>query len=189
MIDILKSYRKILIWILAAMLIPVYTMADSKEYAIKAAFIYNFAKFVTWPGEHSLESSEELVIGVYGESDPFGETWNEITAKTVLGKAITVRQCNKDLNLASTCHILFIDGSNPTQMKNVIESLSDYPVLTIGDRPLFAENGGMIGFYKRDNKIRFAINLNQCKESGLVLSSRLLKLAEIVGTPNRQDVE
>ncbi|MBU4317398.1 MAG: YfiR family protein [Proteobacteria bacterium] len=149
---------------------------DSREYAVKAAFIYNFAKFVSWPEE---SKTEPFIIGVLGE-DPFGDIWNEIRSKTVRGRPITVKQCGDDLDLASQCHVLFIDHLDREKLKKAINQFQGKPVLTIGDFPLFAETGGMIAFYDSENKIRFAINLESCRKAGLVVSSNLLKLAKIV---------
>ena len=183
--EFLKKYKRILICILTAFLLPAYAMGDSKEYAIKAAFIYNFAKFITWPEAPESDITGEMAIGILGE-DPFGDSWEGIAGKAVGGRTITIKQCNDDAVKASTCHILFINyGEKPT-LKGALTYLSGKPVLTISDSPHFAGQGGMIEFYESNNRVRFAINLNKCKQTGFFISSRLLKLAKII---DKEDVE
>ena len=149
---------------------------DSTEYAVKAAFIYNFSKFVSWPEE---SNAEPFIIGVLGD-DPFGDIWKEIQTKSVRGRPITVKRCGEDIFLASECQVLFIGFSDQTNLNKVLDLLKGKPILTIGDFPQFAETGGMIAFYDSEKKIRFAINPESCRKAGLVVSSNLLKLAKIV---------
>jgi hypothetical protein len=177
-----KTTRIIFILILTGLmgarvlLSSAHALEESREYEVKAAFIYHFAKFVSWPGE---SKSDPLIIGVLG-NDPFGKIWEEIRRKTVRGRPIVVNLCGNDLGLAKKCQVVFISRVDREKLKIILGQLFEKPVLTIADLPLFAETGGMIGFYSHENKVRFAINLESCKKAGLAVSSNLLKLARIV---------
>jgi hypothetical protein len=113
------------------------------EYQVKAAFLYNFAKFVEWPSSSFSNASAPLRICVFGR-DPFGEELRNITKeKTVNGHKLEVSQV-LDLQLAKTCHILFIAASETARLKQIFEGLRGTDALTVGDTKGFVEQGGMI---------------------------------------------
>ena len=102
------------------------------EYQVKAAFLYNFAKFVEWPPNSFRDSTAPLQICVLGQ-DPFGDELRNITnLKTVNGRRFEVRQA-ADLQLAKTCHILFIASSEKAQFKPILEGLRGTYALTVSD--------------------------------------------------------
>ena len=153
---------------------------DSKEYKLKAAFIYNFIKFVTWP-EDAGKQSESIKIAIIGE-DPFAKNFDPIVKKTVKNKKIELMKYhdfNKiaDSNSLGQYQVIFICKSESENVTKIINSVAGKPVLVISGIDNFAELDGMIGFVKRDNKIRFEINLNAAKLADLKISSQLLKLA------------
>lgn len=152
--------------------------AESPEYSVKAAFIYNFAKFVEWPPE-SLEGDKPFVIGVLGQ-DPFNNALDEtVLGKTVLEKKITVKHFSR-IEDALTCHILYISDSEKNNLTEIIKRLDRLPVLTVSDVGQFAERGGMIQLVKEQNRVRIAINTTATNQVGLKPSSQLLKLAQII---------
>jgi|GEM_PF-266971 len=149
--------------------------AFEREYEIKAAFIYNFAKFVEWPENKFTDAKAPLVLGILGNS-PFGAALESLETKTVRGRQLTIRQVSASTNL-SQCHMLYICKSEIPELKRIIEHLGGQPILTISDIQDFAKSGGHINLVIRQNKIRFIINTVDAKKANLKISSRLLKLS------------
>jgi hypothetical protein len=154
------------------------TEPSSSEYLLKAAFIYNIAKFVEWPPGAFETEKAPLILYVLGK-DPFGYTLNTIEGKIVQGRTLTVKRVDRIEELR-TCHILFISSSEMNKLPQVLQSLKDVKVLTVGDMPLFAQNGGMISLLTFDNKIHMEINMVAAEKAKMQISSKLLKLARIV---------
>ena len=149
-----------------------------RQYRIKAAFLYNFAKFVEWPPEAFDDEDSTLVLGVLGD-DPFGAALQSLAGKTVRGRRLTIKRFDSLLDL-SHCHILFITSSVQEQQQKALQSLEGSNVLTVGEMQRFVQMGGIINFVIRKNKLRFEINLDAGKRAGLVISSQLLRLADSV---------
>ena len=157
------------------------TAAEPLEYAVKAAFIYNFAKFVEWPAESSAKEGP-FVIGILGQ-DPFRGALDEVVSgKTVRDKKITVKRFSR-IEDAMSSRILFIGNSEKESIAQIIKRLDGAPVLTVSDLRQFAEQGGMIELVIDQNRVRFIINTAAAEQSGLKPSSQLLKLARIVTRP------
>ena len=149
-----------------------------REYQIKAAFLYNFLKFVDWPSEVLPESSDVITVCVFGD-DPFGEALESIKDKLVKGRRLTIRRLGPVKDLES-CHVLFIGASEEARLPQVVQSLRGASVLTIGEIEGFAESGGIINFVVKKNKVHFEINLNNAERARLKLSSQLLSVARVV---------
>jgi hypothetical protein len=153
----------------------------TREYEVKAAFLYSFATFTDWPGDAVPDAGDAFVIGVLGV-DPFGPVLDAIAAsKTVRGRRIVVRRF-ATLEDYTPCHILFVASSERARMGAVIETLRDAPVLLVADTGEFARAGGTIDLVVEDNKVRFEINQAAAEHAGLKISSKLLRLARIVKT-------
>jgi hypothetical protein len=149
------------------------------EYQLKAAFLFNFAKFVEWPPGSFSDASAPLRICVLGR-DPFGEELRNITKdKTVNGRKLEVSQV-LDLQVARTCHILFIASSEIARLKQILESLRGTDALTVGDTKGFVEQGGMINFVLENNRVQFEVNRKAAEQGGLKISSKLLSVAKLV---------
>jgi len=149
------------------------------EYQVKAAFLYNFAKFVEWPPSSFSDASAPLRICVFGQ-DPFGQELRDIVNdKTVNGRKLQVNQIS-DLQTARTCHILFIASSERAELKQALESLRGTGALTVGDTKGFIEHGGMINFVLENDRVRFQVNHKAAEEAGLKISSKLLNVAKSV---------
>ncbi len=160
---------------------PAVAAETSREYLIKAAFLYNFAKFTEWPAGSFPDSAAPLDVCVLGE-DPFGGAIESIAGKTIRGRRVAVHGV-ASIEAAAACHLLFISDSEATRLAGILESLRGRPVLTIAEMPGFARSGGIINLTTNpDDRIRFEINVGIAKRVGLRLSSKLLNLAEI--TPN-----
>lgn len=170
--------------------------AQSREYQVKVAFLYNFIKFVDWPKEKIGDSNEPIIIGVIGES-PFGKAFEPIKNKKVKGKRIVIKQfrsfeelkksSGKDkaelarkIEALRKCHLLFICSSEKKNLKEIINSVRDHNVLTVGDMEGFLESGGIINFLMEEKKVRFEINVAAAGQAGLKIRSKLLRLAKRV---------
>lgn len=150
------------------------------EYEVKAAFIYNFAKYIRWPEASTSETSKPFVIGVIGR-DPFGQALDDaVRGRSLEGRAVVARRFGRVEEVAD-CDILFIGLSERNNLQRIFEALRHAPVLTIGDMDRFAEHGGMINLTTEEKRVRFEINVEAAERAGLRLGSQLLRLARIVG--------
>ena len=170
--------RKILQLGFAALALAAPLRAQFDEYKVKAAFLYNFARFVEWPA-HAFKGPEDpLAICILGP-DPFhGTLAQAVQGKTVEGRPFEVHQVSSDD--ACTCHILFVAASGRKRLAASVDSLRGVGVLTIGESPGFAQEGGIINLKLESGKVRFEVNVEAAERAQLRISSKLLSLAEIV---------
>jgi hypothetical protein len=145
----------------------------SSEYSVKAAFIYNFFKFVDWKED----SSGDFVFCVKGEA-PFISDFANLKGKAVDGKKIVIRQVGESEIVR--CKALFITSSEQGNISRLMRESKALGILTIGDTGGFGQKGVMINFYLDQNKVRFEINPAAAEEAGISISSKLLSLATIV---------
>lgn len=151
----------------------------SDEYKVKAAFLYNFAKFVEWPAQAFKAPSDAIVIGVLGK-DPFGNSLTEMVAgKTLAGRPFRVREV-ADPQQAAGCQILFISSSERKQLDSLLRQIGNPGILTVGETDDFDVEGGVINFRIEGGSIRFQINVAAARRQQLRISAKLLSLAEIV---------
>ena len=173
------------VWLAAAFLLfagaPLPTgAADLPEYRLKAAFLYNFAQFVSWPRQAFAEAQTPLVIGVLGD-DPFGADLDEtVRGELVNGRPLTVRRFRKVEDVGN-CHVLFVSRSEADRAGQIFASLKGRGILTVGDAEVPAMRGAMIRFVMEKNKVRLKINAEAAKAAQLTISSKLLRAADIVG--------
>ena len=152
---------------------------SANEYQVKAAFLYNFAKFVEWPPQSFKGPDDPLAICVMGHN-PFGRMLEDtVNGKTLEGRPFVVRNV-PDNQQARGCHILFVSSSERKHLQFILESIKSPGVLTVGEMEGFATNGGVINFKLEDGKVRFEVNLEAAATEGLQIRSSLLSLAEIV---------
>jgi hypothetical protein len=157
--------------------------SQPSEYRLKAAFLFNFAKFVEWPPEAFADKTSPVVIGVLGQN-PFGADLEQtIRGKTINDRPLQVKECQA-VTQATNCHILFISTAEKKlstaekkRLGEIFDGLRGVPVLTVGETERFTQTGGMINFIMEGNKIRFEINDETAKKAGLKISSKLLSLA------------
>lgn len=154
--------------------------SQPSESRLKAAFLFNFAKFVEWPPEAFAGKTAPLVIGVLGEN-PFGKDLEQtIQGKTVNDRPLQVKEY-RSVAEATNCHILFICASEKKRLPEIFEALRGTAVLTVGETDRFIQAGGMINFVVEGNKIRFEIKDETARKVKLKISSKLLNLAVPVG--------
>jgi hypothetical protein len=153
----------------------------ASEYQIKAVFLFNFTRFVEWPPQAFASPSEPFVIGVLGE-DPFGSRLDDVVRNERVGEhPLIIRRFHK-LEDIGNCKVLFMDRSESAKVGQAIAGLNNGSVLTVSELDGSAERGVMIEFATENNHIRLRINAEGARAAGLVVSSKLLHLAEIVGT-------
>jgi len=150
----------------------------AKENMVKAAFILNFARFTEWPAEALSDTDTTINLCVIGDQG-LVSAFQSIDGKKIGKRKLHVRFPEQKKSLEK-CHILFIADSTPASAE-IITAVKGRPVLTIGDRTGFAEQDGVINFIIKEGKLRFEINRHNARLQGLTLSSRLLRLAILVG--------
>jgi len=149
------------------------------EYQLKAAFLYNFAKFVQWPSDASRNSSEPIVICVLGP-DPFGRSLDDTVAgQAIEGRSFTIRRIS-NVKEAAGCYVLFFSTVQSSRSPPILTDLKTPGVLTIGDTDACGVDGVVITFKLEAGKVRFAINMEAAERQKLRISSRLLNLAYLV---------
>ena len=152
------------------------------EYEVKAAFLYNFARFVEWPAAALHDPGAPFVIAILGR-DPFGAVLDETVAgKTVAGRPIEVHRIPR-VDDARDAQIVFVAPSERANMAAILKALERPGVLTVGDTDGFALRGGAINFTVQARRVRFEINPAVAEQAGLKMSSQLLKLATLVAGP------
>ena len=151
---------------------------EASEYSIKAALLFNFAKFVQWPDDAFEGSDAPFVMGVLGD-DPFGESLNVLKDKTVRNRKLAVKRYKRIVDIKK-CHILFVGSSEKDRLEEILKSLGNQSILTVGELESFIEFGGIIGLITVNDNIRFEVNATAAKSSNLKISSQLLKVASKV---------
>jgi len=149
------------------------------ESQVKALCLLNFAKYVNWPADAFSQPGSPILIGVLGDPKTHGELKHSAHGKLVGNRPVVVIDGN-DPGHAARCHILFVGSGEKARLTEVIEAIGDRPVLSVGDHERFVAAGGAIMFVKRDNKVRFEVNLAAARKARLQISSKLLALADAV---------
>ncbi|PKL47515.1 MAG: hypothetical protein CVV39_05620 [Planctomycetes bacterium HGW-Planctomycetes-1] len=189
---------KIKIYIFVCLFLALFTApkaqadsASSREYQVKAAFLYNFIMFVDWPEEKMPAVNEPIIIGIIGE-DPFGNAFDPVKDKQAKDRKVAVKrfkglkdlkksgeaEFNQELEAIRKCHLLFICLSEEKVVKEITDLIKDSNILTVGDVPKFLEaGGGIINFVLEEQKVRFEIDANAAMLAGLKIRSQLLRLA------------
>ncbi|HEY9421241.1 MAG TPA: YfiR family protein [Thermoanaerobaculia bacterium] len=151
------------------------------EYDVKAAFLYNFTKFVEWPDGAFPDGS--FRICVLGD-DPFGRSLMGLTSQEVAGRKLTVVRA-RDMEKLEGCHVLFISRSERGRLPEILSEVRDSPVLTVADTRGFLDDGGVINFTLEGSKVRFEISQEAADRARLKISSKLMRLAtHVKGGPD-----
>jgi hypothetical protein len=156
-----------------------------REYQIKAVFLYNFAQFTEWPANAFANTNSPIVFGTLGD-DPFGGFLEEtVKGETVDGRPLVIRHFQR-ADEAKSCHILFISRSETRHMEAIVSSLKGMPILTVADAEGPSSAAAIIRFTVKNNKVHFRVNQQAAAAADLVLSSKLLRVADAAppgGTP------
>lgn len=153
--------------------------AAPSEYELKAAFIYQIAKFVEWPSAGApVNAGVPLRLCVLG-GNPFGPALESIRGKPVNERRMEVSLLDMNADTRE-CNMLFIAAPAERHIERITALSRGTGMLTIGDTQGFAQRGVMVNFFSQDGKIRFEVNLDATRHDGLKISSKLLSLARIV---------
>lgn len=148
--------------------------ANISEDEVKAAFVFNFARFVEWPENRN---SEEILVGYIG-SQPLSGNLELLIGRKINDRVINVKAFSE--GEAALYDLVFIPSSEFSRKPEILNIFHERPILTISDAPDFIRSGGMIGLIMVDNKVRFEINQAAALSEGLKISSQLLSLARRV---------
>lgn len=151
--------------------------AALKEYEVKAAFLYQFTKFVEWPADSF--TGQDFGICVVGKNPFDPGIWNQLAGQPVGSRKIRLQTLRTPLG-ASGCHVVFISGSESGRIRPVLAQLQNPGTLTVSEIPGFIDMGGIINFVSQGKNIRFRINQQEAEKKGIKISSKLLSLAERV---------
>ncbi|MEW6206987.1 MAG: YfiR family protein [Acidobacteriota bacterium] len=158
---------------------PAVAQEGAGEYEVKAAFLFNFVKFVDWPEDAFADARSPVVIGIFGQ-DPFnGALDRAVSGKTVNGRPLIVKRLGQEQD-ARLCHILFICPCEKKRLPQLLASLTGASVLTISETDDFLPAGGVIKFVIENNRVRFDISAIAAGQARLRISSKLLQLARAV---------
>lgn len=155
---------------------PSLSPAPVSEQEVKAAFMFNFAKFVEWPPQTFSDSSSPFVVCSFGSNGVAEALKQGIEGKTVQNRTITVDVVTSASG-AKACQVLYFDMTQTDHVAPLLHALEAAHVLTVGEMETFVDAGGIIGFVVRSNQLRFYINNAEAKKAGLKISSKLLTLA------------
>lgn len=150
--------------------------ADTPEYQMKAAFIYNFAKLVEWPAEAFAAADAPVTVCVLG-ANPFGGALDAIGGRAVdANRKVAVRRAGK-VEDTKGCHIVFVSESEKAGFAKAVDAMKAAPILTVSDVEGFNQAGGAITLVRADNKVGIRLNIKAAQQARLKLNPQLLRLA------------
>ena len=165
-------------------LFPHTSTANVDLYRLKAALLYNFAKFVEWPESAEFAPDSSIRFCLIGDPK-FAKHLQKLTTKQVGNHPVEFRHL-RDGEGAETCQVLFFGDQDDRLTRSVRSDIQDKPILMIGHGSRFAEDGGMIGLVRRGRKFAFEVNIEATRDAGLKMSSKLLSLAAYIhGAPSK----
>jgi hypothetical protein len=192
----IKAYNLMVLVVLVSFVAAIAMEAQtgseaSREYQVKAAFLYNFIKFVDWPGEETADSNEPIIIGIIGK-DPFGNAFEPVKDKPVRDRKVVINyfkeldelkksdKADAQIEAIRKCYLLFVCPSEKEKLGEIINLVKDRNILTVADMQGFLEAGGIVNFVIDENKVGFEINNVAAKHANLQIRSQLLRLAKRV---------
>ena len=180
----LLIYATLLMFAPAAVSITAAQDSEQDVSLLKAVFIYNFAKFTRWPENTSNDMQNSLTLCSIGDDSLVSEL-DRLGGRTIRGRPVRIDRQNAETIDPEKCHVLYVANSMRDNTQDVLEHLTDKPILTVSELPSFTQSGGMVELKRDKDKIRFIINLHVARKAGLKLSARLLNLATVVGDEER----
>src|SRR2546423_2476045 len=153
--------------------------AAVSETDVKAAFLYNCAKFVEWPKEAFAAESAPIQIAVIGDDEFAAKLKSLLSDKKAQGRSFEVKKISNPQEVRNF-QIVFISNSETRRQPQILEAAKTSSVLTIGETEQFLDLGGMINLFFDDAQLRFEVNQDAAEKAKLVISSKLLRLAKRV---------
>jgi hypothetical protein len=155
--------------------------AVADEAQIKAAFVYNFLKFVEWPAGAFAGPYSPVIVAIIGDGPTADATAHFLALQRLDERQIVVRRVKEDQSLVGV-HAAFVTEHDPWKLSQVLDSAASAGVLSIGEGEEFAAHGGVIALLVESRRVRFDIDLDAARAAGLQISSQLLALTRIVYT-------
>jgi hypothetical protein len=169
-----KSLRLAVIVSLISLLMGSGAWGAASEYELKAAFVYNFAKFVEWPPQALSPTRDSIVLGVLAQ-DPEREAFKSLQGKMVQGRTLLVKTCT--VSELKDCQMIFISAAADRWLGQALSAVRDLPVLTVTDEVEGQANRGIINLVTSGGKVRFQVDAGKARRLGFKISSQLLQLA------------
>jgi hypothetical protein len=164
---------------------PMAGSAAPDEYQIKAVFLFNFSRFIEWPAAAFPKADAPFVVGVFG-NDPFGAGLDEVVkGESAKGHPLIVRRVQNAAE-AAACQILFIPQTENRRLDELVSALANSNTLTVSDLPGASQRGVMIRLVTESGRIRLRIDVEAARAAQLIISSNLLRSAEIVAANGGQ---
>jgi hypothetical protein len=154
-----------------------------RESRVKAAFLFNFTKFVTWPETAFGNSRSPLVLAVF-DPELYAAVSESLAGRQVGGRVLEVCKV-AGIDEALDSHLLFIGAAEASRLDKLLAAVADRPILTVSDIDGFAARGGMVELFKEERKLRFGVRLAAVRKAGLNISSEVLRLASFVQGASR----
>jgi YfiR/HmsC-like len=151
----------------------------SSEYEVKSAWLLNFVKFTEWPEKAWPAGNAPIQVGVVGADDFVPELEKTLRGKTAKSHGFVIHRMKRDQDLRG-CQVLFVGRREHRHQRAILEQVEHSPILTIGDSEDFDDEGGIIGFRMKDDKVRFDVNLEAANSSSLKINPKLLNVAHSV---------
>ena len=159
--------------------VVVHAQTSMSEYQVKALFLCNFVKYVTWPAEAMPGATSPIVIGILGQDNFDDSLTHAVEGKNINGREIVIKHFSAGDDL-SGCAILFVSSSENSRLGQVLSKAGTLPILTVGESDSFLQSGGIINFMLKEGKIHLAINVASAQKAKLEISSKLLSVADVV---------
>ncbi len=161
---------------LCAALSPVsVSLAETTEYQVKAAYLYQLTQFIEWPAT-TFDTQEPIFRFCVLGDDPTSQQLKPLSKRTHNGLPI-ILDYPQSINAVRGCHLLYIAASDIHHEANILKKFKDVPMLTVSSQPSFAARGGMIAFVIIDKRVRLVINRIVARDAGIELSAKLLEVA------------
>ena len=160
--------------------------AAVSETELKAAFLYNFAKFVDWPAQAFSSETDPIQIGIFGDEDFGGKLRSLLSDKKAHGRSFEVKKVSNPQE-AKNFQIVFVSNTETKRLPQILEATKKLPILTIGESEQFLDAGGMINFTFEDSQLRFEVNPDAAERVKLAISSKLLRLAKRIKKGGKND--
>lgn len=157
---------------------------QADEYQLKAAYIYNFAKFVDWPPQAFDNPMQPLLFCVLGQSALSDPLRDALAGKVVDQRSLSFRLLT-DAKQAGRCHVLFISASDKKHLRQTLDEIKSLPILTAGDADDFTSEGGIVRFVLEEGRVRLEFNLDAADSAKLRISSKLLSLGKTLKRSNK----
>lgn len=169
-----KNLRQAVVMALVFLLVGSGAWGSAPEYDLKAAFVYNFAKFVEWPPQALSPTGGTITLGILAQ-DPEREAFETLQGKMVQGRTLMVKKCT--VSELKDCQLIFISARASRWLGQALSAVRDLPVLTVTDEVEGPANQGVINLVTSGGKVRFQVNARQARLLGFKISSQLLQLA------------